>query len=215
VQLKNRCFDALLHAAYDRRLGIHTGTVCLDDDYARHLATLGVTAPGQRVGHYASQWLTLRRILDRDEVGPSDGFLDMGCGEGRVLVEAALGYRFGMITGVELSPTFADAARANLARIPLSADVEVVEADATSYAIPTTTTVIYLFNPFKGDIFDAFVRQVEDSLDRAPRRLRIIYRLPREGGKLLATGRFTRTRIGRSLLTGRERDDSLVMFETR
>jgi hypothetical protein len=56
--------------------------------------------------------------------------------------------------------------------------------------------VIFMHNPFRGEIFDAAIKRVLASLDRSPRRLRVIYRVPMEEQRLLAT---RRARLVRSL----------------
>jgi predicted RNA methylase len=168
----------------ERRWGTETGRVA-------DLGALGVDAPG-RVRYEPSGWLDLRRVLDRADVTADDVFLDLGCGKGRVVLQAAR-YPFRRVMGVELSPVLRDVAAANVEarRAHLRCrDVELVVADAASFVIPDDVTVIYLYNPFRGAVFEAAVAQMVASLDRAPRRLRVIYRTPLEEPALLATGRF-------------------------
>ena len=73
-------------------------------------------------------------------------------------------------------------------------EVSVVRSDVLDYEIPDDVTVVYLYNPFQGEIFAAVVEKLVASLDRNPRRMRIVYRTPLEEDKLLATGRFRRVR---------------------
>jgi hypothetical protein len=68
--------------------------------------------------------------------------------------------------------------------------VELVTADATDYRLPDDVTVAYFANPFTGDIFRTVIEQLLESLDRRPRRLRLIYRNPVEHDYLMSTGRF-------------------------
>jgi len=166
----------------ERWWGTETARVADLDD-------LGVDAPG-RVRYEPSGWLDLRRILPPRDVGRSDVFLDLGCGKGRVVLQAA-GYRFRRVVGVELSPELCDVARANIAarRDRLRCrDVVLQVADAATFEIPDDVTVIYLYNPFRGDVFAAAVEHIAASLRRAPRRLRVIYRTPLEEEVLLAGG---------------------------
>jgi len=170
-------------ALVERRWGTETGRDA-------SLGELGIDAPG-RVGYEPSGWLDLRRALRREDVCAEDVFLDLGCGKGRVLIQAAA-YPFRRVIGVELSHELAQVAAANVsARAEaLHAPVEVVTADATNYSIPDDVTVIYLYNPFRSYVFEAVVERLLESLDRAPRRLRVIYRTPQEEEALLRGGRF-------------------------
>ena len=168
----------------DRRLGIST---------AGHipLVRLGLDHP-ERVSYEPSAWRTLRLVLDPDEVGHDDVFIDVGAGKGRVLLEAAAHYDFRRVIGVELSPELAGVARANVeAMSQIRHDhIEVLVADATQGVLPDDVTVIFLYNPFRGVLFDHFIETVVTSLDRCPRRVRIVYRSPFEHERLMGTGRF-------------------------
>ena len=48
---------------------------------------------GELVGYSASDWLTLPRILRAGDVCRDNVFVDLGCGEGQMLLEAARRYR--------------------------------------------------------------------------------------------------------------------------
>lgn len=177
--------------------------------FERGLETKGVL---QEVAHYhpdrvwyhASGWTYLRRALGRHEVSRDDVFLDLGAGKGRVLLQAACGYRFRRVIGVEISERLSEVARANVnrSRRPLRSEVEVVTADAASYEIPDDVTVIYLYYPFVGETFQSVTRQITASLTRRPRRVRVIYALPFLEDQLLATGMFRRVRNVRIVCQG-------------
>jgi hypothetical protein len=68
--------------------------------------------------------------------------------------------------------------------------VEIVVADATQYELPDDVTVIFMHSPFKGATFRRVLDRIGASLDRRPRRLRLIYKNPEEHAAVLATGRF-------------------------
>ena len=145
-----------------------------------------------RVTYQPSGWRYLGRVLRRGDVTRDDVFLDMGCGKGRVLIQACR-YPFKRVIGVEVDPALADVARENLARAGRRSrcgDVEIVVADAAEYAIPDDLTVMYLYYPFAGETFRRVMANVVESLDRTPRRLRIVYALPHLEEAVLATGRF-------------------------
>jgi SAM-dependent methyltransferase len=169
-----------------------------------------------RVGHEPSPWFILPRILRREEIGSEDVFLDMGAGMGRVLLEAARLYPFKRAVGVELSEDFARVAgeviERNRHRLRCK-QVECVCADARDYRLPDDVTVVYLYNPFLGDVFAAAVQSILASVERRPRRLRLIYFNPEEHDQLVATGRIHHVRNGRRILHPRRRTDRLRLYE--
>lgn len=201
---------------YDRRFNAHTSEVVLDEDYAEQLGAEGRTPTAGDMGHLASDWLTLARILRRSEIGHDDVFLDAGCGQGRMLLEAASRYSFKRVIGVELSAAFAAHAQMNVhrAHAKLQAPVQIVRENIVDYEIPDDVTVAFVGNPFRLDVFAGFMRQLVASLDRAPRHLRLVYVGPREEAQVLATGRFEKVRYGRSLLSGAERHRHIVLYRS-
>jgi SAM-dependent methyltransferase len=142
-------------------------------------------------GHpYApSDWDVLHTLLPASAVVASDVFLDVGCGKGRVLLEA-IRYPFARIEGVEVSAPLAAIAEANVQRIlgPDSPRVRVRVGDACALDLPDDVTVLYLFNPFHDERFERFLDRVEESLARTPRTMRVLYLQPTMDGRLRARG---------------------------
>ncbi len=185
-------------AFFDRPLG-------LDTSHEVSLATLGLQDE-ERVDYEPSGWLGVRRALRRLPTSDDDVFLDLGSGKGRVVLMAAQ-HPFRRVIGVELAPELHAVAGRNLAacRSRLRCqDVELVNADVTEFEIPDDVTVVYMCNPFGGTVFDAAVRAIIASRDRAPRPLRLIYQVPTEHRRLLATGRFRLTNVTSSWRPTRE-----------
>jgi SAM-dependent methyltransferase len=182
--------DGLGVLVFDRRRGTATaGDVKLTD--------LGVAQP-DRVDYTPSHWLTLWRILPRREIGAEDVLIDLGSGKGRVVLQAAR-YPLKRVIGVEVSESLNSIARANLEadRAGLRCrDVQFVTSDVLAYDIPDDVTIAYLNNPFQGAILRAVIAKLLASVDRHPRRLRIIYSNPVEHDAVMATGRF---RVARRL----------------
>jgi SAM-dependent methyltransferase len=180
-------------ALFERRLRTRTeGRV--------ELAQLGLSSD-HRLAYGPSEWLTLPRVLRRSEVSPEDVFIDFGCGKGRMVLEAALLYRFARVVGVELSPDLAAVARGNVERNRRrlrTPQVEIVVSDVLAYPIPDDVTIAFFFNPFTGPIFGHVVSGLLASVDRSPRRLRIVYSVPVEEEMMLQTGRIRRVASGRS-----------------
>lgn len=218
--LPRQAFDATVKPVYvaarraanralDRRWGIRTlGEV--------ELVELGLAGDlGNR--YKPTEWTTLARILPKRQVGPDDVFLDIGSGLGRVVFQAAR-YPFRRVVGVELSDRLNQVARDNVARNRhrlRCPDVELVTADAREYEVPDDVTVVFMANPFTGEPFQAVVENILASVDRRPRRLRLVYRNPVEHDGLMATGRFRVVRRARGWRPGKEwsRSNATWMYE--
>jgi SAM-dependent methyltransferase len=179
------------------------------------LADLGL-AGRHRVDYVPSGWLTLRRILKRSEVGPDDVFVDFGSGAGRIVLEAAR-YPFAAVIGVELAPELHERAKANLKRCSgrlRAGRVELVNCDVLDYEIPDELTVAYFFNPFGGFVFEAVLQKLLASLERNPRKVRVIYGNPVEEAALIAVGaRPVRRLRGLRPTSEWSRSNSTVLYE--
>jgi SAM-dependent methyltransferase len=182
----------------ERRAGIRTEGDLSPEE-------LGISHEHQQ-RYRPSQWLALRRILAPGDVGPDDVFIDFGSGMGRVVYQAAAHYRFRRVIGVELSCHLHAIAVDNIERTRdrvRCRDVELVCADALSYEIPDDVTVVYMGNPFSGPIFASVLQRLVASVERNPRRLRLLYFNPVEEATVLAAG-FRHTKTARGLRPGRE-----------
>src|SRR4051812_12995957 len=154
---------------FERPAGVETAMVVRLND-------VGLGGP-DRVDYEPSPWLVLGRVLPRESVGENDVFIDVGCGKGRVVLQAAM-YPFRRVVGVELSPELHATAERNVARSMARLtcrNIELVQADVLDYEFPDDVTIAYFFNPFEGEVFGAVVEKLVASLRRNPRSLRIIY----------------------------------------
>jgi SAM-dependent methyltransferase len=169
--------------AFEWRYGVHT------DEFI-YLEDLDLQEEG-RVWHDASEWISLDRALRRLRVGEQDVFVDLGSGLGRaVLVAARL--PFGRVIGVDVAESFNEVARANVeknrSRLRCGR-VDIVTADATTWAVPDDLSVAYMYSPVFGEPFERIVANLLSSVDEHPRPLRLVYNYPIEHARLLATGR--------------------------
>lgn len=146
----------------------------------------------ERLQKYApSRWRTLQGALPKSSVSKDDVFVDLGSGMGRIVIRAA-GYPFKRVIGVEMSPKLHEVALKNLEQCRdrwRCGEVELVCADVLSYDFPDDVTIVFLYNSFQGEIFDEAMRAIFRSVDRNPRRVRILYRNPIEHQRLMDTGR--------------------------
>jgi len=187
---------------YDRVHGTRTTEVVplrelVGDDDPR-------SATGSR--YEATGVKTVRQLLTLLKPPTGVGFVDYGCGHGRVLLLAA-DYGFEHVTGVEFVPALAETARANISAYSATAaassrfDVQVL--DAAHYVPRETDSVFYFFNPFPGDVFDAVLDRIQDSHRLRPRRMWLLYHNPvwkdvldrRDAFELTGTHRFQRYEV--------------------
>lgn len=135
-----------------------------------------------------SGWRTLRSALRGIEIGQDDGFVDIGCGKGRVLLQASR-RSFGRVLGVELLPELADQARElidNSGRRRRCRTVEVIVADVTRWELPDDITIVYTYNVLSGESLQLMLDRLAESVQRLPRRLLFIYANPEHEEEVLA-----------------------------
>jgi len=150
----------------------------------------------------ASGWSYLPRALHPWEVGPDDVFADLGCGRGRIVYLAARWYRFRRVIGVDISPELVAHAEAIISRDRSKLrcqDVELICTNAQHWDVPDDVTVLYLFYPFSGATLEAVIANLEASLIRRQRHLRVLFAAPRQTDVLTRNGHFRLVRTSRML----------------
>ncbi|UEG48580.1 class I SAM-dependent methyltransferase [Ferruginibacter lapsinanis] len=104
-------------------------------------------------------------------------FLDIGCGKGRALCVAGI-EGFKKITGIDFSSQLCNKAKENIATIKQqipNALFTIIEADASSFIIPSDVDCIFLFNPFDEFIMTKVVDNIIQSITTNPRKIQVIY----------------------------------------
>ena len=168
-----------------------------------------------RILYVPSPWHVIPRALRYIGVSEHDTFIDFGCGKGRTLHQAAQ-WPFGRVIGVEVSPELAElgrnvlAARSHQHRCH---DVEIVVSDVRDFTVPDDFTVGYFFRPFGDRTLEAVLQAIVESIDRNPRRVRLIYVWPSTSrSTIVATGRFRVVKEQWSPLRGNV--DRVAIFES-
>jgi Methyltransferase domain len=132
-------------------------------------------------GYEGIPWRMLRIIFRSWPITSDDVIIDYGSGKGRSIIWAAANHRLRRVIGVELDKQLHDTAQANLARWRgrlLCDKVEFICADATELEMPDDVTIVYLFSPFTGSVFEKLVLKIRESIARNPRELVILYGHP-------------------------------------
>jgi SAM-dependent methyltransferase len=105
-------------------------------------------------------------------------FIDLGSGKGRVLFIAS-DYPYKRIVGVEFAEELHETAQKNIrtyrSKNRKCRDIEAVCLDATRFEFPAEPLVIFLFNPFRGQVLQKVIKNIEDSLEDSPREIYILY----------------------------------------
>jgi predicted RNA methylase len=177
----------------------------------------GVDSSTERVFTLPSAWHVLPRALRYTGVSDRDTFVDFGCGKGRVVHQAAK-RPFHRVIGVEISPDLVEAARNGLAALAHQhkcKSVEIVRSDVVQFQVPDDLTIAYFFRPFGDQALESVLRRLVESIDRRPRRVRLIYVSPTDGTRsmILRTDRFRLAQELPGTLTKR-RSQPVAIFES-
>jgi len=163
---------------FDRRFGVDTtgminpSDLDIDPERGREAAEYQATPPAM-----------FKRIFESLDVDHREFvFVDLGSGKGAALLYASQ-FPFRRITGVELSKRLHDIAEENIRKFRSSSmtrclDIESRCGDATQFDLPQEPTVLYLANPFKGQVLNRVIANVQESLLQNPREILIVYYHP-------------------------------------
>jgi predicted RNA methylase len=164
--------------AFDARYGIDTRPG--DGAYLRQLST---DAAQFAVPYEAIQVFMFRRMLGELNLNCRDYvFVDLGSGKGRaVLLAAEAG--FAEVIGVEFAPEIHRNALANVAAFTRKDDagrrIRLVCQDAAAYELPAKKLVLFLYNPFFGEVMKAVASKVAVFLEESDYDLVLMYRNPK------------------------------------
>lgn len=178
----------IMDVFYDWRRGTRTfGWTSLD--------AYSIASPNRERGraYQATSAFAFDRLLKKVDIPRDAGFVDFGCGKGRVLLLAA-DAGFEHIVGIEFASELVAEARRNVERWQTArrgaANIQVIEGDVLNYRIEQADRVFFFFNPFDDVIFDRVLDRIEASLEAAPRPAWIVYHNPLESSRIDARPRF-------------------------
>lgn len=125
-------------------------------------------------------------------------FVDMGSGQGRVLLMASH-YPFEKITGVEIAEELHNDALLNVSQYPRTLmkcrDINLLHMSAMRMEIPDQSTVLFLNNPFQRSMLERVIGQIVHSYKHNPRRIYIICVDCRDDQIFEDTGIFEKVQI--------------------
>jgi SAM-dependent methyltransferase len=141
----------------------------------------------------------LTKLLPDSSVTSSDVLLDVGSGKGRALLVAASRYPFKRVIGVEMSADLNRVAAENVRcyRGGELRPIDLVDQDVLDWEIPDDVSVLFLYNPFSGSVFERFISNMRQSLLDRPRAFRIIYVSPYMHQMVIDAGFTQSQKLGR------------------
>jgi SAM-dependent methyltransferase len=171
----------LLDDRFDEEYGVET---------AGNVSVSSLDAPPDRVVHaspyqpiYPAPFMDLIRQLPIDFQEWT--FVDFGSGKGRAVLLASE-FPFQKVVGVEFSPSLHEIAQRNLGTYRSATqrcrNIELLCLDATAYEIPRTPAIFYLYNSFGKQVMAEVARNIDRSLQEAPRAAFVVYLMPEVRG---------------------------------
>jgi SAM-dependent methyltransferase len=162
--------DWLIDYYLDWHFGINTSNVVAPDE-------LRYNNPAY-LFYQPTVYRSIYKTLNSTNIARGNSvFLDYGCGMGRVLIAAAR-YPFRKVIGIELSPELSEIANQNIRKASphlKCKDVQVVNQDAVSYAVPADADYFFFFHPFEGEVMARVIKNIHTSLLDHPRQITILY----------------------------------------
>lgn len=119
----------------------------------------------------------LHKIFESLSGEEGKGFLDIGCGKGVVLKEAAK-YCFCKVDGIEIQPELVKTARRNFEILGLKDKVRCIQADAVQFDQYGDYDIFFLFNPFSKEVARKVADKIMESRGKEKRTATIIYHNP-------------------------------------
>ena len=149
--------------------------------------------PKRSVSHVASGNKWLRRALADLPITPADRIIDVGCGKASAM-KVMLDFPFARVDGVEAADAIAQVARANFRKLGIAPErYRIVTADATEFTALDEYSYVYMYNPFSCEVMASFMSNLAASVERAPRRVTILYDNPLCHDTIVGGGVFKKT----------------------
>jgi SAM-dependent methyltransferase len=169
------------------RLRVHFSKLDL-----RYASVKELGLPAERSHDYRhSGGIHLEQVLDSLEITRQDGIIDFGSGKGGALITFAK-YPFARITGVELLPELIAIAQNNLKILGIT-NVDMVKSDAAEFLDLEEYNYCYFYSPFPRNVMSAVLSNLRASLQKAPRRMYLIYCNPEFHDLMVANPPFKKT----------------------
>jgi SAM-dependent methyltransferase len=115
------------------------------------------------------------------ELLPEAHFIDIGCGMGRGMLVAAA-FPFKSVSGIDISIRLTQRARENIAiynqNHTQAPPLHIIDGDACTLPCAGGNLVLFLYNPFGGEMMDALLQSLEERLEQDVTHAFLIYQNP-------------------------------------
>ncbi len=140
--------------------------------------SVDATKLGDNISFISSDYKTLESIFEYLNLGEEDVLADLGCGKGRVVCAAAALLNIKKAIGVEVHPELVRVAKRNAKLMnPQNCPIEIVLSDIATFN-SHDVTAYFLFGPFRLKTTKALCENVGRSLERKPRKIKIVWYAP-------------------------------------
>jgi cyclopropane fatty-acyl-phospholipid synthase-like methyltransferase len=147
-----------------------------------HESTYGISTRGvvdidnpDSVYYAATPYSSIRRFLEHLEMRPSETFVDIGCGKGRVVCCAAR-YELAQVIGIDISEDLCAQARTNAERLRgRKSPITIYTGPAQEFDY-SKADALFLFNPFGADTLDQVLTKIRN--DKRDQPVRFAYAIP-------------------------------------
>ncbi len=127
-----------------------------------------------------SYFLFFRGIKQAGILPPDSHFIDIGCGNGKILC-AAISLNFKKVTGIDLDKhglVYADLVAKAISKKYIKTELEILNTDAAVYNFASSINVVFFFNPFGEKTMKQVINNLMKSLELHPRKISVIYQRP-------------------------------------
>ena len=132
-------------------------------------------------------YIKMKRLFENFSFSESDGFMDIGCGKGRVLVGAALSGCVN-VYGIDISKELLEYAEKNLAECKKKkADLKyrLLCMDARDFTFMPDINKVFFYNPFSYRVFLKVKKALKQSIEENPRDITIFLAGPEHVSRYL------------------------------
>jgi len=163
---------------FDAEFGTDTGGLITAEELydSRHRANIHNT------GFYATAPSLFQQAFARMQIDfERFTFVDLGAGKGRIILLAS-NLPFQRVLGVEFIPELQAIATKNISVYQPATrrcqDVECILSDVRDFVFPAGPLVIFMWHPFVGPVFEQVMAHLDESLQRDPREVYLVYLKP-------------------------------------
>ena len=146
---------------WDKKLNISTETI----DYTHE--------DDENYGYDPTPYIVLEDLIKLNILKKEDMIVDYGCGKGRIgfFLNNQVGCK---VIGIDHSERLLEIANENLQQYGNSDNIIFIHSKAEDY-VPGEANCFYFFNPFSTKIFRKVLEKIEDSYEKYPRDILILF----------------------------------------